>query len=239
LRTGAATDTVTSVKARTVWLLLILALACVAAVIALFLRSPAETLTDEEKQELLRLARQQLEHWVSGEIGPPLEEESLSESLRKHRAAFVAIYDTDGNLRGCMIDRFDAHEPLAANVLRNVDHACQDVRFPPIRLEELPGAILEISVLSTPRELTFDSPEELIEALTPGLDGVVLRLGEEIATYLPYVWETFDEPETFLSTLCEKQGWPADRWRTPPYPSVEVYRVDVFREAEFVEPPTN
>jgi len=72
----------------------------------------------------------------------------------------------------------------------------------------------------------------LLERLTPEEDGVTLEIDGEIATYLPSVWQIFPEPAEFLSQLCVKAGWDANRWRTEPYPTAQTYHVFDFREAE-------
>jgi len=77
--------------------------------------------------------------------------------------------------------------------------------------------------------LIFSSPEELLQKLRPGVDGVVLERGWNRGTFLPQVWEELPEPEEFLSHLSRKAGLPANAWRWPDI-QIKVYQVEKFAE---------
>jgi AmmeMemoRadiSam system protein A len=189
-------------------------------------------LADDDQQQLLRLARRQLEATAAGEGLVATSPSKLSPRLSGPGAAFVSIY-VHGELRGCMIDQFDAHEPLHANVLRNTQLAAEgDPRFPPITTSDLPDTRLEISVVHRIRQVAFSSHEELLRALTPFEDGVILSADGRLATFLPSVWQTYPSPEEFLTQLCLKAGLAADRWQLRPYPAVQTYAALAFGEPE-------
>ncbi|UCF10604.1 MAG: AmmeMemoRadiSam system protein A [Candidatus Bipolaricaulota bacterium] len=192
-------------------------------------RVPIE-LTAEEQQTLLRLARERLSAHVRGDRESELDVTTLSAALQEEAACFVTL-NKDGRLRGCILDRFDAHESIAENVRRNVVLAATgDPRFAPVRLEELANLSIEISILGSPYRLEFGSAEDLIAALHPGEHGVILTTPYGTSTYLPQVWEQIPNPEEFLSSLCLKHGAPEGCWREAPYPRVELYRVFHFSE---------
>lgn len=196
-----------------------------------FLQPEAEELDASEKAALLQLARQQLVATAAGEEMLDVDESSLPDRLLLADSAFVTL-TLDGELRGCMIDAFEPHEPLYRNVLRNTALAArEDERFAPVSPEELAHIRIAISVLTPPKKLAFDDPEELVAALEPGVDGVILTLDEATSTYLPEVWETFPDPSVFLSRLSEKAGLGADRWREVPFPMVQTYHVLQFAES--------
>ncbi|HSQ39406.1 MAG TPA: AMMECR1 domain-containing protein, partial [Anaerolineales bacterium] len=91
----------------------------------------SNSLTLEEKQILLRLARQSLELGVRGEKLPPLDWDSLSPTLHADGASFVTLTE-HGNLRGC-IGALEAYQPLAEDVREHaVAAALNDYRFPPV-----------------------------------------------------------------------------------------------------------
>ena len=71
----------------------------------------------------------------------------------------------------------------------------------------------------------------MFEKLQPNRDGVVLRVGEKQATYLPQVWEDLSEKETFLNSLAEKAGLPAAAWKQKAA-RILTYQVQAFRESE-------
>ena len=214
------------------WVRFILSAVVVAFVWYFFVRPNSVELAWSEQEQLLGLAREQLAASVADEglidIYPP----ELSEKALRDGAAFVSL-TIDGQLRGCMIDQFEPHEPLIVNVLRNTELAARaDDRFLMLTAEEIQRVRIEISIVYDITSLTFSDVDDLLGKLKPTIDGVILEIDGEIATYLPSVWQIFPDPPEFLTQLCIKAGWDADRWSEEPYPTVQTYHVFDFGEAE-------
>lgn len=187
-------------------------------------------LTAEEKQILLRLAREAIQEALGDAPVSPLALETLPPRLQAKGAAFVTL-TLDGQLRGC-IGSLHAHRPLAEDVQRHaVDAAFDDPRFPPLTDLEFPHLRIEISVLSEPQPLHYTDPQDLLRKLRPGIDGVVLERGWNRATFLPQVWEQLPDPATFLGHLCQKAGLPTNAWQWPDV-RISVYQVEKFMEGE-------
>ena len=190
----------------------------------------ADKLSRDEQKVVLGLARAQLRQVATGEPAPEIKESELSPALKRDAACFVTL-TKNGTLRGCILDSFTPHEPLYKNVLRNVVLAAtKDPRFPPVRPSEVGAIKIEISVLDHPHPLAFSGPNDLLSKLVPGQDGVILTTRYGKSTYLPQVWEDLPDPAQFLSSLCQKQGAPADCWRTDPTIKIEIYHVFHFSE---------
>jgi hypothetical protein len=62
------------------------------------------------------------------------------------------------------------------------------------------------------RPLPAANEAELLAALRPGVDGLVLREGGRRATYLPAVWEQLPDPAEFVRQLKRKAGLAPDHW---------------------------
>jgi len=217
---------------RRIWLPLTLICLSALFVWMFSLQSPTTELSLSEQQQLLEFARDQLIASTSGDDLIHVDLDTLPKAIRQHGAAFVSL-TVDGNLRGCMIDQFEPHEPLITNVLRNTQYAVlADERFATVVNEEIEEVRVEISVVYDIVTLTFEGADNLLSQLTPSIDGVILRVGDEIATYLPSVWQLFPDSAEFLSQLCTKAGWEPNRWRFEPYPIVSTYRVFTFSEPE-------
>lgn len=185
-------------------------------------------LTAEEKDFLLRLAREAL-HCAVNRLPPPrLDLAALSETLRQPGASFVTLTER-GELRGC-IGALEPYQPLAEDVREHAAAAAlEDWRFPNVAPGELPAIHIEVSRLTTPARLEYEKPEDLLKLLRPGVDGVVLRDGGRRATFLPQVWEKIPDTAAFLGQLCQKMGAPQDLWKRKKL-DVLLYQVEEFHE---------
>lgn len=182
----------------------------------------------EERQFLLALARRTLRSVTTNGSLPAVKAEEVPAKLREPRGCFVTLTKA-GALRGC-IGNLQAGRPLYQAVMDNARGAAlEDSRFSPVTAGEVPQLHLEISVLTEPRPLAFDSPADLLEKLVPHRDGVVLRLGARRSTFLPQVWEQLPDKEQFLSHLCRKAGCAPDAWRGSDV-GVSIYHVEAFEE---------
>jgi hypothetical protein len=162
--------------------------------------------------------------------GPGVNARDLSPKLSETKGCFVTLTE-NGVLRGC-IGHILPQEALCQAVVDNTRSAAtRDPRFQPVRPEELNKIKIEISVLTEPQPLSFKSPEDLLNKLEPGEDGVVLRIGPRGATYLPQVWEQLPGKVQFLNHLAEKAGCAPDDWRGRDV-SVSIYHVEAFAESE-------
>jgi hypothetical protein len=191
--------------------------------------APAE-LSPEDGALLLELARKTVTQVVTDGTVPSVEAADVPSALAERRACFVTL-NKKGRLRGCIGSIFPQEELYRAVVERARSAATEDPRFPPVEPEELDELEIEVSVLTIPRRLACDSPEDLLAKLRPAVDGVVLQVGGRQSTYLPQVWEQMTGRKQFLSHLSVKAGLPPDAWKRPEA-IVLTYRAQVFRPAE-------
>jgi len=182
-------------------------------------------LTAEEQQFLLDLAWRTLRRFVTDRRLPEVDPQTVPPRLRETWACFVTLRRR-GGLRGC-IGTLTAEQPLYRAVMENARNAARDPRFPPLEDWELTDLTVEISVLSEARPLEFTSPEDLLQKLRPGIDGVILQWHGARATFLPQVWEDLSNPVEFLQRLSQKAGLPADTWRQPGT-RILTYQVEKF-----------
>ncbi|MCS7304857.1 MAG: AmmeMemoRadiSam system protein B [Thermoguttaceae bacterium] len=182
----------------------------------------------EERKFLLDLARKSLVESVSSRGLPEVAEQDVPERLRTPAGCFVTLHK-QGQLRGC-IGHIFPKSPLYKAVMENAMRAAlSDFRFPSVRPDELPLIDIEISILTIPRKLQADTPQEILRKLRPGVDGVVLRQGQKMATYLPQVWKDLPDKEDFLRHLAQKAGLPPDAWQDPTT-EILTYQAEVFGE---------
>ncbi len=180
-----------------------------------------------ERAFLLALARQALSCLLGD--GQPVKPAAPPEKLTRKRACFVTL-TKGGSLRGC-IGNLLPQVPLYQAVVDNARGAAlRDPRFPPVSADEVNDLRIEISVLSEPQSLPFSSAEELLLKLRPHEDGVLLRIGTRMATFLPQVWDMLPDKVDFLDHLAQKAGCPGGSWRGEDV-SISVYHVESFQEA--------
>ncbi len=181
-------------------------------------------LTDDQKQQLLKIARETVEGYVAKGEKPKIEtDDPLFKDLG---AAFVTLKE-HGDLRGC-IGQVEAHMPLIDCIQEMAVAACsQDPRFRPVAKDELDELDYEISVLTPMKKV------ESVEDVKVGRDGLMMIRGAHRGLLLPQVpveWE-WDRDE-FLSQTCVKAGLPEDSWKDG---SVDIYNFQalVFSDHDF------
>lgn len=187
-----------------------------------------EPLEEIQQEILLKIARDAINKATNRQPLPKIDLKNLPSALEENGASFVTL-TKNGRLRGC-IGTLEAYQPLALDIQEHaVAAALEDPRFPRVLPEELQEIKIEVSVLSPKVPLSYSGPNDLLQKLQPGVDGVVLQDGYRRATYLPQVWEQLPDPKQFLSHLCRKMGAPADLWHQKEL-SVSIYHVQEFHE---------
>lgn len=182
---------------------------------------PKEYLSEADKKELLRIARDTIETYVRTGKKPPVK--TASKPLLDKGAAFVTL-KKHGDLRGCIGDII-AHQPLVDSIQGNaVNAATHDPRFDPVQPGELAAIDIEISVL-TPMQPVADWKEIVV-----GQDGVLLLKGMNRGVFLPQVpTEQGWNLQQYLDNLARKAGLPYGQWKDA---KLEKFQAIVFGEKE-------
>ena len=142
---------------------------------------------------------------MRGGAPPARRPAAAAPRLREPGASFVTLRRR-GVLRGCT-GRLEPVSPLVVDVARSAQRAASaDPRVPPVQEHELSSLELKISVLSSLEPLPAESEAELLAALRPGVDGLVLREGMVGATFLPAVWESLPEPARLPARAAAQGG---------------------------------
>jgi uncharacterized protein len=179
------------------------------------------------RDALLHLAREAIRFHIEHDASMPVDEADFPPELRTHRATFVTLH-LAGEFVGC-IGTIQPRESIVASVARNARAAAfEDPRSPGVRPRDVDRLEVHISLLSPLEPVHFSSEADLISQLRPGVDGLVLEERFHRGTFLPSVWESLPEPETFLNHLKMKAGLPSDYWS----PGISAYRYTVDSIAE-------
>ena len=142
-------------------------------------------------------------------------------------ASFITL-TLGERLRGCMGSLL-AHRPLGLDVELNACAAAfSDTRFMPLSEVEFDRVRVEVSVLSEPTALVFESEGVLLAKLRPYVDGIIFEHGGRRATFLPQMWKSLPDPREFMVQLKIKAGIARDFWA----PGVQVSRYTVEKWTE-------
>ncbi len=151
--------------------------------------------------------------------------------LAQKQAVFVTLNKVDGkreSLRGC-IGSILPVRPLIDDVIYNAKAAAfNDPRFPPLSPDEFDDIKIEISLLSIPQPVSYNNVEELKQIIKPFKHGVILKLGDRQATFLPQVWEQIPGFDLFFEHLCQKAGLPGNCLAY--HPEIYIYEVKKIEE---------
>jgi AmmeMemoRadiSam system protein A len=180
-----------------------------------------ESLTSEEKQILLTLARSTLEaHFSATSLPRP---DKLTRSLEELRGAFVTLTE-QGALRGC-IGHVVGSQALWRSVQENaLSAALRDPRFPPVKEDELSSLELEISALTPLTEV------DDVEEIEVGRHGLMIESGAHRGLLLPQVATEYGwDRQTFLDHTCRKAGLEPGCWSRSEA-KIMVFSAEVFHE---------
>ena len=166
----------------------------------------------KDNQQILRdLAYSSIKHGL--ETGKPIDVDSSQypAELQAKKATFVTL-QRNNKLRGC-IGMLKPVRSLVEDVAHNAWAAAfTDNRFMPLNAKEYNDLDVHISILGLPEEVAFNSEDELVHKIRPGVDGLILEEGFNKGTFLPSVWESLTDPQDFLNHLKLKAGLPQDYW---------------------------
>jgi uncharacterized protein (TIGR00296 family) len=174
--------------------------------------------SDENGVFLVKLARQTVDDYVTHRTRPEVPE-NVPESLRAKSGVFVTLNSITGKhvtLRGCIGRPYPTQPLVEATIDSAIDAAVNDPRFPPVKSAELDNVLVELSVLTPPRKIQYKDPQELLELVEVGRDGLIVSRGMWRGLLLPQVpveWEW--NTRQFLEHTCNKAGLPLDAWKDP------------------------
>lgn len=185
-------------------------------------------LSQEDGDFLLKIAREAIENYLIKRkvIDVP---ENIPKLFRNKMGVFVTIHKS-GDLRGC-IGYPEPIKPLINAVIESaISAATGDPRFPPMQPDEMGQVNLELSVLTPPQKVVVKNPQEYLEKIKVGVDGLIMEKGYNKGLLLPQVpvewgWDV----EEFLINTCIKAGLQPDCWYDE---GVEVFKfhAQIFQE---------
>jgi hypothetical protein len=179
--------------------------------------SDEEKFNVEEGSMLIDFTRENIEFFLKNDRRIPVPDE-IKQKFADNYGAFVTLnkFNVSGNpLRGC-IGYIEPTYSLYDVIHKvSISSAIEDPRFPSVKLKEMDDIIIELSILTPPKQIEVNDPKEYLEKIVIGRDGLIAERGMRRGLLLPQVPVDHDrnwDVPTFLSHTCQKAWLPEDAW---------------------------
>lgn len=192
----------------------------------------------EDGKTLINFARDNIENFLrdSRRIIVP---EVIKQKFSDKYGAFVTLNKAnfEGNpLRGCIGYIEPTYSLYDAIHKVSVSSATEDPRFPSVTLGEMDEIIIEVSILTPPKVIKVNDPNEYLEKIVIGRDGLIAQQGEwRRGLLLPQVPVDQDrnwDVKTFLDHTCLKTGLPMNAWQDIERVKISSFQAILFEEKE-------
>lgn len=168
-------------------------------------------ISEENGQYLVKIAKKAVSTYLNeGEV---IEiPDNCPEELKENLGVFVTL-NKNNNLRGCIGYPEPVESAIQATINVAIAAAVEDPRFPKVTKDEYSDLDFEVTVLTKPEILEVDDPQEYIEKIKIGRDGLIIQKGFVKGLLLPQVApENNMDEKTFLEHTCLKAGISPDSW---------------------------
>ena len=194
-----------------------------------------EIFTVADGKELIQFARDNIEYFLKNNkriIVP----EIIKEKYKENYGAFITLnsYNVSGNpLRGC-IGYIEPKYSLYDVIHKvSISSATEDTRFSSVSIDEMDNITIEISILTPPKMIEVNTPNEYLEKIVIGRDGLISERGMRRGLLLPQVPIDHDrnwDVETFLNHTCSKAWLPSDAWKDIKGTKIYSFQAIIFEE---------
>ncbi len=115
----------------------------------------------------------------------------------------------------------------------SISAAVEDPRFPQVKSTEMDNIQIEISVLSVPQKIEVETPEEYLDKIVIGRDGLIISGRGRRGLLLPQVPVEHDrnwDVLMFLNIPVKKSSYPPDAWQDLENITLENFTATIFEE---------
>jgi uncharacterized protein (TIGR00296 family) len=186
-----------------------------------------QNISDDDGKILVKMARTVVTKYLTNNT--KILDHDFKEKFSFNAGVFVTINDKSG-LRGCIGFPFAMKKLSDALTDAAISASTEDPRFSSIRQNELNNLVFEVTVLSDAEEISTSSPEEIIQEVKIGRDGLMIEKDSQSGLLLPqvpveYNWDVVD----FLNHTCHKAGLPNGSWKDKDT-KISKFQGIIFRE---------
>lgn len=176
-------------------------------------------ISEKHGQYLVEIAKKAILTCLNEDIKMEVPKDCPKELMEK-MGIFVTLNKKNA-LRGCIGYPEPIKSAVEATIESSISAAFSDPRFPELTIDEYPDISIELTVLTEPELLEVSKPEQYLEEIELGRDGIIIQKGYRRGLLLPQVAiEHNMTVREFLEHTCMKAGISADSWMDA---SSEVY----------------
>ena len=143
-----------------------------------------QNISDSDGKILVKMARTVVTKYLTNNT--KIFDHDFKEKFSFNAGVFVTINDKSG-LRGCIGFPFAIKKLSDALTDAAISASTEDPRFPSITQNELNNLVFEVTVLSDAEEISTSSPEEIIQEVKIGRDGLIIEKDSQSGLLLPQV----------------------------------------------------
>ncbi len=127
-------------------------------------------------------------------------------NFKENQGVFVTIQTYPGKeLRGC-IGFPENSTTLSEATIKAAIAVTEDPRFPKLKKGELDHIFFVVSILTQPKEIKVNNPEEYKDHIEITKDGLIAELSPYRGLLLPHVFNKETTPEEAIEMTCQKAG---------------------------------
>ena len=186
---------------------------------------------DKNKFLLLEIARKSIGLAFDKKPFDTLKTED--KELNEKRGAFVTLYYGKGKsrkLRGC-VGFITSGLPLWQTVAECARLAAfEDPRFVALKKDEMNNLLIEISILTVPKEIKTKLRSDIVSEIEVGKDGLIVEHFGSSGLLLPQVAVEYEwNAQEFLEQTCLKAGLPRLHWKDKGC-KISKFQCEIFSE---------
>jgi uncharacterized protein (TIGR00296 family) len=195
-----------------------------------------EEINLEDGKILIKFARENIETYLKTSR-PAVIPENIEKKYSNKFGVFVTLNKIEGNekrLRGCIGYPEPIFPLIKAIHNASISSATEDPRFSSVSIDEMDKIVIELTVLTPPKLIEVNDPNEYLEKIKIGRDGLIVEHGIRRGLLLPQVpvddgrnWDV----KTFLEHTCMKAWLPTDSWKNK---ETKIYKFEgkIFEEVK-------
>ena len=185
-------------------------------------------LSNEDGYVLVKTARKVVTEYLKNGTKLNLDKE-FKKNFSFRSGVFVTL-NTNLGLRGCI--GYPLPDKSLFNALEDasISAATKDSRFESVKYSELDSITFEVTILTPPKKIIVNNPEEYLSQIKVGRDGLIIKHGFYSGLLLPQVPVEYGWNEKeFLEYTCEKAGLSKNYWKNSKT-EIQKFEGIVFKE---------